>query len=827
MLETESELFSSLRLACRSQAILRSGRGLARRALGNRSRGGATSSEIGLAIVEQSFSILRASRIGMQRCLLLLCCLAIGLVSGGFEARAASQAFEVPDSARAEGAISGGKARVHARLLIDPAGSTADTVAAGVLFDLDPGWHIYWRNSGDTGLPTEIKWSMDAGHAGPLRWPAPTGYDEADGLFVTYGYSKQVLLASSLDVSQPSDAARTVEADIKVLVCETECIPAQFKLSRSIDEARVDSPEARPVHAHFTEYAARVPGPARAAGLEIEALYSQSGLRPGDAFQAAIAIHDCMGDAPCVALRPVSEGIAFFPYATNRIELTPTGRMPAGSENEASLLRFDGLARGDFDASSPVRLRGVLALLDEDGAPHAVEVDLPLPLVEAETAVTALGEHWLPTKTATTLPSVGLLEAIFFALIGGLILNLMPCVLPVLAIKVFAVADMAGKKRREVIGDGFAYTAGILASMAALAMAVLAMRSVGAQVGWGFQFQSPLFVAAIASVLVGFALNLFGVYEISLNVGGAANAGSEGSSTRRSFFEGLLAVVLATPCSAPFLGTAVGFAFAGSAVTIVAIFLAIGLGLALPYLLITWVPAWSRFLPRSGAWMLKLRAGLGFALLATVVWLLYVAGGLSGILGMTTLLALLVGVAFTLWLFGLAQHGARPWPVRVALLAVVAMLAFGADTVRSVSALQPSGDGDVLATTASSQSKWTKWDPAQIQASLDTGRPVLVVFSAEWCITCKVNEHVVLAAAEVVAEIERLNVELMKADWTRRDETIRAELAQYGRAGVPMYLLYHPSAPNAPVLLPELLSVSLVIDALNDHAEVAQAGSPL
>jgi thiol:disulfide interchange protein DsbD len=293
--------------------------------------------------------------------------------------------------------------------------------------------------------------------------------------------------------------------------------------------------------------------------------------------------------------------------------------------------------------------------------------------------------------------------------------------------------------------------------------------------------------------------------------------------TRRSFFEGLLAVVLATPCSAPFLGTAVGFAFAGSPVTIVGVFLAIGFGLALPYLLITWVPAWSRFMPRSGPWMLTLRAGLGFALLATVVWLLYIAGGLAGIVGITALLALLVAFAFALFVFGRLQTAERRWPRLAALAGVAAVLGLGLDAIGDVIAVDGSDPAAGHSAAAGQDGAWAPWDPARIAGSLAEGRPVLVVFSAEWCITCKVNERVVLRDEEVVAELERLQVTVLKADWTKRDETIRVELARFGRAGVPMYLVYHPSRPESPRMLPELLSVGLVIEALREPAVLAKA----
>jgi thiol:disulfide interchange protein DsbD len=282
--------------------------------------------------------------------------------------------------------------------------------------------------------------------------------------------------------------------------------------------------------------------------------------------------------------------------------------------------------------------------------------------------------------------------------------------------------------------------------------------------------------------------------------------------------------VLATPCSAPFLGTAVGFAFASPPATIVGIFLAIGLGLALPYLLVTWVPGWSRFVPRSGPWMLKLRAGLGFALLGTIVWLTFVSGGLAGTAGMTALLALLVAVAFALWVFGLLQQGERRWARWTVLAATLAIAWLGLSAVEQAAAL--AGDAPAAGRSASrSGPGWASWSKDRIAASLDAGRPVLVVFSADWCITCKVNEKVVLLDDRVTEAIERLDVEVMKADWTKRDETIRAELARHGRAGVPMYLVYHPSRPDEPEVLPELLSVDLVLDALRAPAVLADAGA--
>jgi thiol:disulfide interchange protein DsbD len=349
--------------------------------------------------------------------------------------------------------------------------------------------------------------------------------------------------------------------------------------------------------------------------------------------------------------------------------------------------------------------------------------------------------------------------------------------------------------------------------MAVLAATVVGLRAGGTAVGWGFQFQEPLFVAAISAVLLVFALNLFGVFEIYVDATRLSQVGQTGSGPRRSFFEGLLAVAVATPCSAPFLGTAVGFAFASSASVILAIFLAVGLGLASPYLLVTWVPGWAKLIPRAGPWMIRLRQALAFLLLGTIVWLLWVIGRSVGIEGMTGLLAFLVAVAFATWIFGALQAAQR---TRAALGAA---LGVGGLAVAWLLALPlEARETRAPAAGAAESLAWRAFDPAEIRAQLGEGRPVFVYFTADWCLTCKVNERMVLSDARVEAELARLDVAIFKADWTRRDETIRTELARFGRAGVPMYLVYSPEAPTRAELLPELLTVDLLVDALREAA---------
>ena len=424
---------------------------------------------------------------------------------------------------------------------------------------------------------------------------------------------------------------------------------------------------------------------------------------------------------------------------------------------------------------------------------------------------------WLEPPQAAGVP---LWQAVLLALLGGLILNLMPCVLPVLAIKVVGMTQLAHHSRREVIGHGFAYTGGILVTMLGLAGVVVGLRLAGTQVGWGFQFQEPLFVAAISAVLLLFALNLFGVFEIFIDSSALNRLEASAVGMRRSFFEGLLAVVVATPCSAPFLGTAIGLAFASSIPVIVGIFLAIGIGLASPYLLVTLVPAWARWIPRSGGWMLHLRALLGFALLGTVVWMLWLSGRFAGTDGMVALLVFLLVVGFAAWVFGALQRTASTrllaaGTTLVALIAIAGTLTLPA--TRTTSDERGAESGAIA---------WRSYDPGEVSSAVRGGSVVFVDFTADWCITCKLNERVVLRDERVLAELERLQVVPFKADWTRRDPEIRAELARHGRAGVPMYLVFSPEAPDDPEVLPELLTVDGLIRALQGASASTVATSP-
>jgi thiol:disulfide interchange protein/DsbC/DsbD-like thiol-disulfide interchange protein len=769
----------------------------------------------------------------IRACLLLLAVLAASRVA---------VALELPEGARLAAALDSGDPRVELSLLVDAtAVRPGERVAVGVLFEMDPGWHIYWRNPGSMGRATRLDWTVVGGQVGPVQWPAPSVFLESRGISpaATYGYEGQVLLWSqaTFESVAPGDTRAEVlqgevrevlvRVEVDFVTCHVGCIPGHGSLQRKLSlgpESRPADPETR---ALFARYRERLPVTPEDLGLRAEVVYSQSGIRPGDVFAAAISLA-CSDSArwagSCQVYHSGAEQLAgaFIPDVDDWVELEVTAYGVHPEADGAFVLNLSGRAM-PIEAEGDFRLRGLIPLVAA-GAPRAyAEVDLPLPRAPRGAEVSPTPSLLLeaPALEAEEPRTVRLLYALALAVLGGLVLNLMPCVLPVLAIKVFHLAELAHRSRRETLAHGGAYAAGVLLTMFGLAVGVVVLRAAGTAVGWGFQFQQPLFVATISTLLLVFALNLFGVFEIGLDAGALAGVGGGARGWRRSLFEGLLAVVLATPCTAPFLGTAVGFAFASSTAVIFAIFLAIGVGLAAPYVLVTLIPTWSRIIPRPGPWMLQVRRALGFALIATLVWLLWVMGRLVGIDGQTNLSAYLVAVAFLTWIFGVLQAQGRARVVGWIFVALGLVVLLELPFSLPPGAAPAEG---AEARSAVSGSEWRRYDKAAIRAELEAGRPVFVDFTADWCITCKVNERAMIADKRVQNEFARLDVATFRADFTRYDEEIRTELARFGRAGVPLYLLYRPEMPSQPAVLPELLTVDILLKALGRIERSPESG---
>jgi len=763
-------------------------------------------------------TLQRAAALAFSGFVLLL--LATGLLAPIREAHAAAE-LELRDAARGEAIVEGDVPQLVATLVV----SASNPARVGVLFEMAPGWHLYWRNPGETGVAPDVAFDVAGHEVGALDWPVPEIFREADGLFTTYGYEGRVLLSAPLERSKASaagaganeSASESVRASATVLACRTQCVPASFELEAPLRSATNEAAHAATARL-FREAESFVPRPAQTLGWSLDAQWKDARPEIDAASSVVLTLDACSPEAAdCIAAQAKAPELAFLPFETEAFEFEAEQAVSIDSSRPGRLALTLEATRLEPGAD---RLEGVVVLRDANGRVQNAQIDVPIRERGATAAGGAAGAAGGAASGAAAGGTLSVwIRAILLALLGGVILNGMPCVLPVLAIKVVSIADLAERDAREVRMHGLAYTAGVLGSMLALASLVVGLRSAGHAVGWGFQFQEPLFVAGIAALLVTFALNLFGVFEIELGQGRLATVGQDASGLWRSVFEGLLAVVLATPCTAPFLGTAVGFAFASSGFVIVAIFAAIGVGLASPFLLVSFFPALARFVPRSGPWMLKLRAGLGFCLLATVVWLLWIVGQSGGTDAVVALSAALLFLSFLLWTFGQLQPMRSAWLGRVSAVAItlLAFASFNLIDFERADAAPRSGAARGQDAEAESDG-FAAYDEAAVRETLARGVPVFVVFTADWCITCKVNERTVLDRPAVREALARDGYALFRADWTRRDDTIRTKLAEFGRAGVPLYLVYDPSEPDRPRVLSELLTQEAVVAALDAAA---------
>lgn len=627
---------------------------------------------------------------------------------------------------------------------------------------LAPGWHTYWANPGDAGAPPELAFTLpDGAAAGPLEWPAPARIPY--GPLVNHGYEGEVLIPAT--VTPPAGLAPgatfAIEAAATWLVCEKVCVPEEAVFRLDLPVAAAPAPD-RTLAPLFAAAEAALPRP-----WPWEAIAAR-----GDGNSLSLTLR---GEA----LAPAAVREAhFFPAAWGVLDhAAPQALAVEGGRLTLALTAGGGPA--------PARLEGVVALVDGAGTRSAYAVSA------------AVG----PATAAP--PAGGLARVLLLAFAGGLLLNLMPCVFPVLAMKAMALARLSGERARTVRAHAASYTAGVLAAFLALGGLLVALRLGGSAAGWGFQFTSPAFVAVTAWLMLAVGLNLSGVFA----VGGAPDAG--GALARRgghlgSAATGALAVVVATPCSAPFMAAAIGAALALPPAAALAVFGAMGLGLAAPYALLGLFPALAARLPRPGAWMERLRRLLAFPMYATAAWLVWVLALQAGPDGVLAALGGAVLVGFGAWALGEAQ-GAGPRGRRAGTVAALASLAAAGLLLPRLAAAVPQA--------AAAEAGREPWSPERVAALRAEGRPVFVDLTAAWCITCQVNDRVALRADSVRAAFAARRVALLVGDWTRGDAAIGALLRAHGREGVPLYLLY-PADGGPPALLPQVLTAGLVLAAL-------------
>jgi thiol:disulfide interchange protein DsbD len=654
------------------------------------------------------------------------------------------------------------------------------------------GWHTYWSNPGDSGLPTTIAWKLPDGFGvGSIQWPAPHALPT--GPLVNYGYEKEVLLLTGLTV--PRDAA--VGSHLKLaaradwLVCKDVCIPEGADLDIVLPVAARSDPYPQWGNAIA---AARQAIPIPLQGWKVTA--------KGDGSRVAMTLSPPEGAADPGALQ-------FFPQEEGRIE--PSGKQVLQRDSAGAYVLT--LPAAIQLAPDFRRVAGVITASKgfSEGADPITAVTVDVPLVGAVTpgakpslSAAAGAELSLPINVASSR-EISFLAAVFFAFIGGLILNLMPCVFPVLSLKALHLAEGHRNARVQRL-QGVAFGAGVIATFVALAGLLLILRAAGEQLGWGFQLQSPPVIVGLAVLFFALGLNLSGVFEFTSLVPSSAAGWTAKNPYVDSLLSGVLAVVIASPCTAPFMGAALGYALSQSALITLSVFVALGLGMALPYALLAWFPAWRRILPKPGAWMERLKQLLAFPLYATVAWLIWVLGAQMDNDAVVRLLVTLVIVSFALWSWRLFRVGTgRRWGAASAIALVCAAVVAWP--------LLRGGDGDVPGpVTAVPSGPWQPFTPTAVSDLRGAGHPVFIDFTAAWCVTCQVNKRMVLNSPVIRDAFASHGVELVRADWTRRDPVITHALAALGRQGVPVYVLYRPG--KEPLVLPEILKKRTVLDAL-------------
>ena len=661
-------------------------------------------------------------------------------------------------------------------------------------------WHTYWKNPGDSGLPTELTWQLPAGlDVGETAWPVPSLF--RIGKLANYGYGGQVLLAAPLQVptgfTPPAGTNGQIEVRLRAtwLACRVECIPEEGSFVLQLPLRSSTGMHS----AAFAQAQAAQPVPLQGQShIQVEGERLQ--LRVSGLPQSVHGQQLEVFAEPAAVLIPAA--VPGKDWTQSWQGDTWTANLPLSPDRGASLAQMALVlapAPGQRPAATGDSAPGwhTVAAIEGAWAPAAPQAGVSPALAAALEA----------NRAASDGPAGGargsLLAALLGGLIGGLLLNLMPCVFPVLAIKVMGFARHGNNPRAQRVG-GLAYTAGVVLSFLALGGLLLALRAAGEQLGWGFQLQSPGVVAVLAALFTLIGLNLAGVFEFGQFVPGRLATLQARHPAGDAFLTGVLAVAIASPCTAPFMGAALGFAIDMPAPQALAVFAALGVGMALPYLLAAWVPAVARWLPRPGAWMDTFRRAMAFPMFATVVWLVWVLGQQSGIDGAGALLALLVAGSALVW--SLTLHG------RTRTVVASVLLAFGAWLTGAIgpNVLQPMEAPPPVAGAAGVT--WQPWSAQRVQALAEAGTPVFVDFTAAWCVTCQYNKRNALADANVLADFAKHGVTLLRADWTRRDPAITAALADLGRNGVPVYVLVAPG--RTPVVMSEILSVSELRAAL-------------
>jgi thiol:disulfide interchange protein/DsbC/DsbD-like thiol-disulfide interchange protein len=674
-------------------------------------------------------------------------------------------------------------------------------------FNIRDGWHTYWRNPGDSGQATKLAWQLPAGFtAGDIVWATPHRFEIPP--LVNYGYAKQAVHLVNITAPRDLRPGTPVVLSAKAgwLVCSDVCIPEdadlQLKLPVSAGPGASDPADA----ALFAAARSELPSAELAA--------TTARIQDG---RLVIALGRAWG-----ATLPQIKSLAFYPYDDGGIEYAAPQTLSRTADGVELAMKLG------YQPPKAGPIRGVLLATEQSGSDT---VAVPMEIAAsfsgtggaqakgaAQIAAAAAGSAaGAAGKTTASLPVL-----LLFAILGGLILNLMPCVFPVLSIKAIGLVEQAKKHPAAVRAKGLVFALGVISSMLCLAAVLLALRSGGEQIGWGFQLQSPLFVTLLVYLLLAVGLNLSGVFEVGGGLAGVGDGLTQGDSYRASFFTGVLTTLVATPCTAPYMAFAVGAALTQPPIYALGIFAALGFGLSLPYLLLSFAPWMRRALPKPGAWMDTLKQAFAFPIYASAAWLLWVLAQQTSSFGLGAALGGAILIAFAAWAYQKSKSSSTGGRVTALVTATLAVLLALVLPVRFADVAAASSGG--AAGGAHAADGWQPYDAAEVAKLSEAGQPLLVNFTASWCLTCLVNERNAFTDSAVQAVFRSKGVTLMKGDWTNRDPAITRALASFGRAGVPLYVVYN-SKPGAsePVILPQILTAGVVQAAFADIPSRAAA----
>ena len=661
-----------------------------------------------------------------------------------------------------------------------------DTILAAVRLRMDPEWHTYWKNSGDSGMATKTVWQLPPGiTAGETQWPVPEKLT-AEGL-TSYLYEDEAVLLTPLKVAPDARAGSyDIKAKVSWLECQLLCVPGSTEVQAHLEIASATKPSDD--SGSFAAWQAKLPK-------------SSAGLSPHAYWEKA-----AVGDTRMLIIEWTPTAAAstadFYPDPADDFEIQAGVDLLSTNAGKIQIRKVVHKLMGDW----PKTVSGLL--IQKTGT----QVQAYKATMTVSASGTAAGATSTSEGTAeTTGPPPGtsgqksLALMLLYAFIGGLILNIMPCVLPVIALKILGFVSQAKDHPRKVRWMGLTYAAGVLVSFLVLAAIVIGIKAAGHQAGWGMQFGNPTFVVALTVLVTLVALNLFGVFEITLSgrLMGATNQLTSKEGVGGAFFNGVLATALATPCTAPFLGAALGFAFAQSAGLIVLMFLVIGAGLAAPYVVLSWEPGWLKFLPKPGAWMEKFKIAMGFPMLATAVWLFYLTFDYFGKRTLWIGLFLVIAALAT-WVFGEFVQRGRTRRGLALVISLGLLIVGSAYSFKKLNA---------------PETQWQPWSQQAVAKARAEGRPVLVDFTADWCLTCNTVVKPALESSSVQTKLSDINAVKLLADYTRISPEITEELARFKRAGVPLVLVYPRNADKPAIVLPEALTAGMVLNALEKAVE--------